>query len=525
VNKAKEEAAAGPTEEGSQPTPPVLAPTLELPRNLVVRGLDDVEDGDLPAMSGGFSGRPRDGILEADALRSCAPYIHRHRGSSMLVHLPGHVIDDTEAFSSVMDDLALVRLLGVRLVIVLGCRKLIDDGVRARGHEPVFANGIRITDEETMRVVKQAAGAARFEVESMLSKGFQAIPGGSGCNVVGGSGFFTAQPVGVRDGVDYGFTGEVRRVEAARIHERLDAGDLVVLTGVGHSASGTTFNVRSTDLAASVAIAMQATKLVFIMGAGDVLVDADTNKQVQNLRLKDAKMLFGSEDCRDACSAEDEPATARQKRWQWVGCSSVEAVERGVRRAHLVSPNRGALIAELYTRDGYGTMISGDVYDGLRHARPQDVESILRIVKPLSKSGVLKVRNRELVEETIDQYHVCTRDEAVVACGQLTQYGAYAEIGAMAVVPEYRGHGRGEAVLNYLERTACSWGTKYIFVLSTVTMEWFIERGFVEVPVSKLPEERQAIYDNERKSKVYMKKLLDERQVDADELFWDIGTF
>lgn len=457
----------------------------------------------------------------AEGLRTCAPYIHRHRGQRIVVHIPGHVIADPAHFHTIMDDIALVKLLGMKIVVVLGARHLIDTALRLRGIEPKFAAGMRVTDEATMQVVKETAGASRFEVESMLSKGFQAMPGGSGCQVVGGSGFFSAQPIGVRGGVDFGYTGAIRRVDADRVNARLDDGDLVVLTGVGHSSSGAIFNCRTPEVASVVARSIKAAKLVFVTASGEKLIDKDSGKQITNLRLRDAKELFGSDEEFGEAKDHDDPLE-RQLRWRTACRCSVAAVSGGVRRAHLVPPGRGALLQELYTRDGYGTMISGDVYDGLRRALPKDTEAIYRLIRPLAESGVMRERTRDCVEDEISTYHVCFRDDAVLACGQLKVFGDVGEIGAMAVDPKYRGAGRGEAMLNYLERVACATDLDRLMVLSTNTMEWFLERGFVEVGVDALPQEKKDVYDHQRKSKIYMKEI-SQRDVDAEELFWDIG--
>jgi amino-acid N-acetyltransferase len=189
---------------------------------------------------------------------------------------------------------------------------------------------------------------------------------------------------------------------------------------------------------------------------------------------------------------------------------------------HIITPENGSLLQELYTRDGAGTMISGDLYDGIREAKVDDVSAIHQLISPLIAQGALKDRPKSTLEKDIAQYHVYTRDDLVVACGQLKVFeGDYAEIGCMMVSPAYRARGRGDAMLGYLERQCVQRGASILFVLSTQTMEWFVERGFDEVEVEMLPPSRQATYDSDRASKIYMKKITSVRDLDASELFWD----
>jgi amino-acid N-acetyltransferase len=198
------------------------------------------------------------------------------------------------------------------------------------------------------------------------------------------------------------------------------------------------------------------------------------------------------------------------------------ALDAGVKRVHLISPENGQLLQELYTRDGAGTMISGDLYDGIHKATVEDATAIHDLITPLVDKGILIERTKADLERDINQYHIYTRDGLVVACGQLKIFeNGYAEIGCMVVSPAYRAKGRGDAMLGYLERLAVQAGSTILFVLSTQTMEWFIERGFDAVGVNALPPSRQATYNHVRASKIYMKKITSVRDLDASELFWD----
>lgn len=200
---------------------------------------------------------------------------------------------------------------------------------------------------------------------------------------------------------------------------------------------------------------------------------------------------------------------------------SMVALEKGVKRAHILAPENGALIQELYTRDGCGTLISRDLYEGIRRADVNDVSGIYDLIDPLVRSGTLVERPKSKLEKEILSYYVYTRDGLIVATGQLKRFeGGFAEIGCLVVSSEYRRGGKGDAMLGYLERLSLQCGAMKVFVLSTQTMEWFVERGFREVQVESLPPSRQALYNKKRNSKIYMKEIDGDRDLDAAELWW-----
>ncbi|CAM9347615.1 unnamed protein product, partial [Hapterophycus canaliculatus] len=205
---------------------------------------------------------------------------------------------------------------------------------------------------------------------------------------------------------------------------------------------------------------------------------------------------------------------------------SIFAACQGVARAHVIPPTGGALLQELYTRDGAGLLISRDIYDGIRPANPGDVPGIREITVPLEERGVLVPRPPEQLEADIlrNEFFVITRDESVLGVAFFKRFGQdHAEVGCLAIHRDYRKRGWGEAMLSYLERVALASSVQHLFVLSTVTMQWFVERGFQESEVSGLPQERRDSYNWERRSKIYLKTLGGgARAVDAEELLWDV---
>lgn len=398
-------------------------------------------------------------------------------------------------------------------------------------------HGLRVTDEDTLRVVKEEAGYVRFEVERQLARSLR-VQGASGGGTSGGSNgngggshngasaigaqvadydgnvvsgnFFSAQPFGILDGVDYKYTGFVRRVEVEKIRKLHESRDICLLTTLGVSPSGEVFNVNSESLASNVAGALQASKVIFFTEQEMELRHSNSGNKIQSLRLSDARNLLRYADLKvhpkgyvtlgpgAAARGFDRPALHVLLKIGY----SIQALEQGVKRAHIISPKHGALLQELYTRDGSGTLVSGDLYEGIRRASVNDVAGIYELISPLIKMGTLIDRPRAVLEKDVDTYYVYTRDNHIVACGQLKKFEeGFAEIGCLVVNKEYRSRGRGDAMLGYLERLCVLSGCSTVFVLSTQTMEWFVERGFEEVGVEQLPPSRQQTYNYARDRK------------------------
>ncbi|KAG5191635.1 amino-acid N-acetyltransferase [Tribonema minus] len=469
-----------------------------------------------------------------DMFRSSAPYIRMHRATTMVIHIPGETLE-LGIFNYLMDEVALISMLGARIVLVVGCRPQVDAMLASRGlPTQKLAGGRRITDPEALSVVKQCAGYMRFEVESALARG---RTGDALVQTTGGN-FFSAQPVGVRSGIDYGYSGEVRRVETEKIQERLAAGDVVHLTCLGFSPSGQVFNVETEELARICAVKLNASKLIYVTQGEECLWDRSAGHTVLSLRLREAAALLELQRQRAAAADGDwrPPPSPRQQAVVDLIGHCVEALQQGVKRAHLVPPVDGGLIEELYTREGAGMLISRDIYEGISGADPAHLPSIAKILAPLTgEFGWAPVKSTAL-EQELDAWVVYTKDQKVVGCASLHLYegdeslaarGAtsVAEVGHLAVMEAYRAQGIGRALLGYLERMAIARGVERLLALTSGGGQWLVERGFT---IAKPDEALPAAFATRRAAsqnggRVYVKRLQGVRGIDADELLWDIG--
>jgi amino-acid N-acetyltransferase len=426
--------------------------------------------------------------------RSAAPYIHAFGGRTFVVAFGGEVVSEGD-FVALAHDINLLNSLDVRVVLVHGARPQIEEELNERGVAMKYAGGLRVTDADALACVKEAAGSVRVEIEALLSMGLPNSPmAGADIRVASGN-FVTAQPMGVREGVDLQHTGEVRKIDAVAIQRRLDQNELVLLSPVGYSPTGEVFNLSLEDVATAAAIALKAEKLIFLMETPGVT--DRKGKLLKELTAQEAEQALRA--LKDTSSDVSF----------YLPCA-IKACRQGVGRAHLISRHvDGALVQELFTREGVGTMITKDPVEQLRQATIDDVGGILALIEPLEAEGILVRRSRELLEMEIERFYVLDYDGVIIGCAALYPFPEEkaGELAGLAVHPDYRDAGRGASLLERMEEVATKKKFKRLFVLTTRTAHWFVEHGFAETSVDELPKQKQALYNYQRRSKVFVKQL------------------
>lgn len=422
--------------------------------------------------------------------REAAPYVHAHRGKTAVIAFGGEALQDSQALGDLVNDLALLHALGLRLVVVHGARPQVNARLAAQGAVVTNPDAPRVTDEAGLAALKDAVGTLRIELEGRLSMGLANSPMANARLRVASGNFVSAHPMGVVDGVDHRHTGVVRRVDAEGIRQHLDSGAIVLLGPIGYAVTGGVFNLTYTDVAAATASALRADKLVLLVEGAD-----PASIMGSQLALDRAG---------DAIPDDLEPQMAAAVD------ACLRALESGVQRAHLV-PRRsdGALLTELFSRAGAGAMITASTYEDLRRAESRHVGGILRLIRPLAEAGNLVERPREMLKQGMDDFIVAERDGMVVACAacHLFVQDGMAELAAVAVHPDYRHEGRGEQLLEVVERRAREAGMSQLFALTTRAEHWFLERGFAPGAVEALPAARASQVDTSRGSHVLIKPL------------------
>ena len=428
--------------------------------------------------------------------RQAAPYVHAFRGRTFVIGFGGELVAERGRFVKFLHDLNLLAAIGIRLVLVHGARPQIEAELRAKRLRSRYAKGLRITDAQSLVAVKHAAGVLRVEIEALLSQGLPNSPmAGAQIRVASGN-YIAAKPIGVVDGVDFQFTGAVRKVDAVAIARRLEDNEVVLVPHIGYSPTGEVFNLSWEDVAEAVARALKADKLLLYV---DQLPTGRRGQIVSELTAREAEALL-KKDGKGGLSAPTRRAIEY----------ALRAVRASVGRAHLVSRRAdGATLLELFTHSGVGTMITADPVERLRPAKIEDVGGILALIEPLEADGTLVKRGRERLEQEIVNFEVIEHDGTILACAALYPFAGErsAELACLAVAPETRDAGYGERLLHACEARAKEMKIRRMFALTTRAQHWFLSQGFKETGVEVLPEKRQALYNWKRGSKIFLKRL------------------
>ncbi len=430
--------------------------------------------------------------------RHSAPYINAHRNKTFVIMFDGEAVQH-ENFQHIIHDIALLHSLGIRLILVHGARPQINAQLSQSKIETPFHEDIRVTTRESLNSVMSAVGAIRLQIEAQLSMGLANSPMyGARIDVVSGN-FITAKPYGIRDGVDFQLTGEVRSVDTDAIQRHLDNHNIVLLGPSGYSTTGEVFNLLTEEVATKTAISIQADKLIFLGEQPGLF-----NQHQDMLREISSQQL----------DQYIEQYQQQQPQWVMLLRAAQTASMKGINRVHLLSyAHDGALVEELFTRDGCGTMITDAHYEEVRMANIQDVRGLISLLRPLEQQGILVYRSRERLESEIEQFAVIERDGMILACAALYPIPTTgdelnsAEIACVAVHPSYRKSNRGSQILHYLEEKARSLGIQQLFILTTRTAHWFLEHGFEQASVDDLPSARQELYNYQRNSLVCKKRI------------------
>jgi amino-acid N-acetyltransferase len=399
-----------------------------------------------------------------------------------------------------MKDLALLAKTGFRVVIVPGAKEWIDAVLGEYDIVSRYSGQTRITTTAAIPFVEMAAFhvATRFMTFLSASRIDAAI-----------GNFIRARGLGVVEGLDMEHTGTVEKVLTDSIGKILSQGMVPILPCIGYSPAGKAYNVPSDEIALAASKALGAVKLFIVSlhgglraGAWAVPEDFEVAEDGRILRLtpQEAEAVLTA----NQGLASGLMAALEERPLQELGLA-LRACRAGVERVHIIDGREeGAVLKELFSNLGAGTMVYADEYESIRALRSRDLPDILRLMEPLMRQGILIRRGAEQIQEKKDDYVVYEIDGSVHACGALHHWGeSQGEIAAVATDPLYADMGLGRRIVGYLIGRAKKSGLSRVFVLTTQTQDWFELLGFSECSVESLPEKRRRHYDQARKSKVF----------------------
>lgn len=425
--------------------------------------------------------------------RQSTPYVNMHNGKTFVIMLDGDTIASPN-FVNIINDINLLHSLNIKLVIVFGARYQINDLLLQHQIEPTYYKNIRITDLQSLELVKQAVGKLHYDLSSLLSLRLAHSPL---TNVVSGN-FVIAQPIGVDDGIDYQHSGKIRRVNTESIQQQLERNTIVLIGPIAPSVTGENFNLPFEEIAMQIAIKLKAEKLIGFSNTQGIL-DENGNTISDLLPHQAAQHLQN-------LIQQDQYHSSQARFLQ----AAIEVCRAGIKRAHLISYEEdGSLLQELFTRDGVGTQLSMELSETIRLATVNDIPALLELIRPLEQQGILVKRSREQLEMEINNYTIIDRDGVIIACAALNCYfeESMAEMSCVAVHPDYRNSSRGDVLLDAIKKRAKQLNIQTLFVLTTRTVHWFQERGFELTTVNALPEGKRKNYNYQRRSKILIQHL------------------
>lgn len=426
--------------------------------------------------------------------RSTAPYIHAHRQKTFIIHFSGEAVDDLK-FAAMAEDFALLNGLGIRLILVHGIRPQLEKKLSQSGQQTHIHRHLRVTDKNTLAFAKEATGTVRSDIEAQLSSSLSKTAITRASIRVASGNFIAAKPLGIIDGVDHQFTGEVRRVDCDAITKNLDAGHIILVSPIGYSPTGEAFNLRSEEVATAIATDIKADKLILMTEQTELLTGK--NDLVRQLTTEQAQSLLDH----SADKTKDVGLHLQE---------AIRASKLGVKRIHLINRHiNGGLQLELFTRQGSGTLISVQPFDDARTATINDIHGIIGLIRPLEARGLLTHRSAETIEMDIDKFHVIAQDGLITTCAALYTYPDehIGELACVAVHPSYRTGERGDYLLSLIEGKAQALGLTRLFVLTTQSTHWFVERGFQISTLAELPNYKRNEYNHQRGSNILIKTL------------------
>ena len=438
---------------------------------------------------------------QVDLIREVFYYQNRFDGKTIVLKIDYPILNAPH-FPQLLKDLAMLRATGIEIILIPGAREWIDAVLKEYDIESEYVNGTRIATQDSIPFIRMAAFDVANRLMTLLTA-FQA-------NAVIGN-FIRARGIGVVDGVDFQNSGRVEKILKDPLQQILDQGMIPIFPCIGWNAAGKPYNLASDDIAVAVAEALQAEKLFFVTDSDGFMetrfklppgLVKNSDGRVARLSLEEAEEVL------ELNAGNPDPDLKYL-------ALALTACRKGTERAHVVDGRmEGAILREIFSNLGVGTMVYGNDYESIRPMKADDIGEVLRLMQPLVQEGVLIKRTEHDLMARHGDFVVYSIDDVVHACGALHDYGdGQGEIAAIATNPVYRHLSMGRKIVSYLVEKAAKTGMTRVFALTTRTVDWFEQLGFVEVDLESLPARKRETYDHGRKSRIFALALNDRKPI------------
>lgn len=430
---------------------------------------------------------------KAENIRDVIRYIQKFNNALIVIYIDENIIN-SPLYSSHIRDIALLHQAGLKVIIVPGARRRIDEILSSAKIECCYHENIRITNPDAMPLIKMAA----FDVSNTI---MTSLAANKITAVIGN--WVRSRAKGVINGIDFGTAGEIDKLQIDSINTVMKEGFIPIFPCIGWNEVGHPYNISSVALAQQIAINLKADKLFYLLSSETL--------NSENYNIPDNFPLAQNGDI-PAMNLEELDAFIKlnkedKDKTDILGILSKakEACSNGVSRVHIVDGNiDGVLPCEIFSDLGSGTMIYKSNYGGIRMMTQTDIPSVLSIIRPFVEAGKLLPRSENQLSASLQDYIVYEVDGGVHACSALHIYDDnQAEIAAVAVDQKFEHMGIGAKMINYLIEKAKKQQLKSVFILTTQAADVFEKLGFIPAQIDTLPEKRKAIWSPERNSKVY----------------------
>ena len=448
---------------------------------------------------------------KAEDIRDVLRYVKRFQKTVIVIHLDDRLLDHS-LFTSHIRDIAMLHEAGLRVVIVPGARKRIDEVLAAEGMEWRIKDGMRLTSSKSLPLIKMAA----FDVANRIMTSLA----GEGKTAVIGN-WVRARSMGILDGMDFSAVGDIDKIQADAVRTILENRFIPIFPCIGWSLAGKPYNISSLELAAEIAQRLRADKLFFLLPDGrlrepDFIIPSNISRSPDGslpaLNITEAdEILRMNETSKEESSPSQNTSspTARKEKILQLIRLGIKACSNEVSRVHILDGLiDGTLPCEIFSNLGCGTMIYQNDYGLIREMTVEDIPAILNLIRPFVEEGILLPRTEQGLAATFSDYIVYELDDGIKGCAALHFYNDYqAEIASVAVDSVCSHLGIGPKMMEYLLDRAKSLNAQSVFILTTRTADWFESQGFIPDEISTLPEKRRKQWSPDRGSKLFRKTL------------------